>query len=210
MAVIAVVNPKGGVGKSTVSTNLAGYLAHRCAGSGAVMLADVDRQQSAGWWLSQRPQTLPRVTLWEGDAEDLPPLSRRAVHAVLDTPAGLRGKRLDAVMAVADQVIVPLQASVFDIAATRDFLAQLSERRKHAKVPLSVLGNRVREHSHAAQQLQQWMASLQMPVLTHLRDTHNYVHLAAHGLCLWDVPASQVTRDLEQWQPVVEALLLDS
>ncbi len=209
MAVIAIVNPKGGVGKSTVSTQLAGYLARHCAGSGGVVLADVDRQQSAGWWLSQRPSFLPPITLWEGDAEDLPPLSRRAAHAVLDTPAGLRGKRLDAVMAVADHVIVPLQASVFDIAATQAFLTQIAERRKHAKVPLAVMGNRVREHSHAAQQFQQWTASLQVPVLTHLRDTHNYVHLAAHGLCLWDVPTSQVARDLGQWQPVLDALELE-
>ena len=57
MPVIVVANPKGGVGKSTLSTNLAGYFASR---GHAVMLGDVDRQQSALTWLSLRPPQCPR------------------------------------------------------------------------------------------------------------------------------------------------------
>ena len=41
-----------------------------------------------------------------------------------------------------------------------------------------------------------------MPVVAWLRDTQNYVHLAAHGLTLWDIPPSRVERDLEQWEPL--------
>ena len=52
MPVIVVANPKGGVGKSTLSTNIAGYFASR---GRAVMLGDVDRQQSARTWLALRP-----------------------------------------------------------------------------------------------------------------------------------------------------------
>ena len=43
MPVIVVANPKGGVGKSTLSTNIAGYLAHK---GHAVMLGDIDRQSA--------------------------------------------------------------------------------------------------------------------------------------------------------------------
>jgi chromosome partitioning protein len=35
-----------------------------------------------------------------------------------------------------------------------------------------------------------------------LRDTQNYVHLAAHGLTLWDVAPGRVERDLAQWTPL--------
>ena len=55
MPVIAVANPKGGVGKTTLSTNIAGYYASR---GHAVMLGDVDRQQSARTWLGLRPAGL--------------------------------------------------------------------------------------------------------------------------------------------------------
>ena len=48
MPVIVVANPKGGVGKSTLSTNIAGYLASQ---GHPVILGDTDRQQSARLWL---------------------------------------------------------------------------------------------------------------------------------------------------------------
>ena len=42
-----------------------------------------------------------------------------------------------------------------------------------------------------------------MPLLGFLRDTQNYVHLAAHGLTLWDVASTRFERDREQWEPIV-------
>ncbi|RYF62907.1 MAG: ParA family protein, partial [Comamonadaceae bacterium] len=47
---------------------------------------------------------------------------------------------------------------------------------------------------------------LGLPVLGYLRDTQNYVHLAAHGLTLFDVARGRVVRDLEQWQPISDWL----
>lgn len=207
MPVIVVANPKGGVGKSTVSTNLAGYLARQ---GHAVMLGDADRQQSSAAWLAQRAPELPPIRGWElteHEAIVRPP--KGTTHLVLDTPAGLHGKRLDAVMKLADRVLVPLQASLFDIRASAAFLAELQARRKHAKVPLAVLGNRVREHTHAAQQLQDFLGQLGVPVLGPLRETQHYVQLAAHGLTLWDVAPGRVEKDLAQWQTVLDWLRSD-
>ena len=55
MPVILIANPKGGVGKSTLAGNVAGYLARQ---GHAVMLGDVDRQQSSRRWLSVRPRPI--------------------------------------------------------------------------------------------------------------------------------------------------------
>jgi chromosome partitioning protein len=163
----------------------------------------VDRQQSARGWLALRPPGLPRIATWEALPGDIVRPPAGTTHAVLDTPAGMHGKRLDAVMKLADRVIVPLQPSIFDIRATHDFVRALQAHKRSDRVRIALVGMRVREGTIAAEQLREFLATLEVPVLATLRDTQNYVHLAARGLTLWDVAPGRVERDLEQWQPIV-------
>ena len=200
MPVIVVANPKGGVGKTTLSTNLAGYLASR---GHAVMLGDVDRQQSSRTWLTLRPAGLPKISAWEVSHGEVVRPPKGTTHVVLDTPAGLHGKRLDEVMKLADKVLIPLQPSIFDIHATHDFIEQLLMHRRGPKVQLAVVGMRTREGTISTDQLRNFLEGVRIPLLCFLRDTQNYVHLAAHGLTLWDVASTRFERDLEQWQPIV-------
>lgn len=203
MPVIVVANPKGGVGKSTLSTNAAGYFASR---GHAVMLGDVDRQQSARTWLGLRPATAAPISAWEVSRDNLVKPPKGTTHVVLDTPAGLQGKKLDEVLKVAHKVLVPLQPSIFDIHATHDFLQTLAAHERAGKFQVGVVGMRARDGSISQGQLQSFLSSASAPVLGFLRDTQNYVHLAARGLTLWDVGRSRVERDLEQWQPIARWL----
>ncbi len=199
MPVIVVANPKGGVGKSTLATNLAGALAR----SGhAVMLGDVDRQQSSRQWLAMRPPQLPPIRGWEVSHNDIVRPPKGTSHVVLDTPAGLHGKRLDAVLRIAQKMLIPLQPSLFDIQATHSFLGQLRQHARSGEIAIGLVGMRVREHTIANGQLHQYLDTLNVPVVAWLRDTQNYVQLAARGLTLWDVAPGRVERDLEQWQPL--------
>lgn len=201
MPVIVVANPKGGVGKSTLATNLAGWLARQ---GHAVMLGDVDRQQSARRWLAQRPPQLPPIRGWDVEAGEVVRPPKGTTHVVLDTPAGLHGKRLDEVMKLAAVVLVPLQPSLFDIQATHDFINELRASRRAERLRVGIVGMRVREGTIASDQLRQFLDALGAPVVAMLRDTQNYVHLAARGLTLWDVAPSRVERDLPQWQTLTE------
>lgn len=201
MPVIVVANPKGGVGKSTLATNLAGALAHQ---GHAVMLGDVDRQQSSRQWLARRPPALPVIRGWELHPDDVVRPPKGTTHVVLDTPAGMHGKRLDNVMKATDKLVIPLQPSLFDIQATHAFLAELRAHKRADRVALGVIGMRVREGTISNEQLHRYLESLGVPVLGFLRDTQNYVQLAARGLTLWDVAPSRVERDLPQWQPLLQ------
>ena len=201
MPVIVVANPKGGVGKTTLSTNLAGYLASR---GHAVMLGDVDRQQSSRTWLGLRPAGLPKVAAWEASAGDVVRPPRGTTHVVLDTPAGLHGKRLDEVMKLADKILIPLQPSIFDIHASNDFIRQLQSHRRSDRVRLAVVGMRTRDGTISTDQLRTFLEGVSLPVLGFLRDAQNYVHLAAHGLTLWDVASTRFDRDREQWEPITK------
>jgi chromosome partitioning protein len=203
MPVVVIANPKGGVGKSTVATQVVGYFASR---GHPVMLGDADRQQSSRLWLSLRPPAARAISTWELEAEQLAKPPRGTTHVVLDTPAGLHGKRFRELMRVADKVIVPLQPSVFDIFATRAFLDELAERRHAGRLQVGLVGMRVDSRTIAADKLREFVETLGLPVLGYLRDTQNYVHLAARGLTLFDVAPGRVEKDLEQWSPICEWL----
>ncbi|BAO81430.1 ATPase involved in chromosome partitioning [Serpentinimonas raichei] len=199
MTVIVVANPKGGVGKSTLSTQVAGYLARR---GHTVLLGDSDRQQSASRWLALRPKQARPIVTWDashGDSLKPPP---GTTHVVLDTPAGLHGRDLKEVLKRADKLLIPLQPSVFDIMATQDFVAELQERRRSVGLPIGVVGMRVDARTHSAEKLRSFVEGLELPVLAYLRDTQNYIHLAGQGLTLFDVAPGRVQRDLEQWLPI--------
>lgn len=199
MPVVVVANPKGGVGKSTVATNIAGYFASR---GHNVMLGDADRQQSSRLWLRLRPPEARPIASWDVGEGQMARPPRGTTHVVLDTPAGLQGKLLQETMKLADKVVVPLQASIFDIYATRAFLDELAQHRKASQMQVGIVGMRVDARTIAADKLQEFVEALGLPVLGFLRPTQNYVHLAARGLTLSDVAPGKVERDLEQWQGV--------
>ncbi len=203
MPVIVVANPKGGVGKSTLATNIAGYYASK---GHAVMLGDADRQQSSRLWLGLRPPAARPIATWDVTADLIAKPPKGTTHVVLDTPGGLHGWRFKDVMKLADKVLVPLQPSVFDIFATSKFLDELAEHTKTGKLQVGLVGMRVDGRTISADKLQEFTGNLGLPVLANLRDTQNYIHLAARGLTLFDVAKSRVEKDLDQWQALCKWL----
>ncbi len=199
MPVVVIANPKGGVGKSTLATNVAGYYASK---GHAVMLGDADRQQSSRLWLGLRPAQARPISTWEMSADLIVKPPRGTTHVVLDTPGGLHGWRFNDVMKMADKVIVPLQPSVFDIFATRAFLDQLAANKHADKLQIGLVGMRVDGRTIASDKLHEFVDTLGMPVLGYLRDTQNYVHMAARGLTLFDVAPGRVEKDLAQWADI--------
>ena len=199
MSVIVVANPKGGVGKSTLATQISGYLASQ---GKVVTLGDLDRQQSSRQWLEIRPAHLRAILPWDISRDDIAKPAKGATDAVIDTPAGLHGNRLDAALKVADMVVVPLQPSLFDMQATHAFVRELREHKRAGKVRMGIVGMRVKENTISHDRFQEFVATLGIPLITVLRDTQNYVHLAAHGLTLFDVAPGKVERDLAQFEPL--------
>jgi chromosome partitioning protein len=203
MTVIVVANPKGGVGKSTLATNVAGYLARR---GHQVMLGDADIQQSASAWLGMRPADARPIQSWDASLSDELRPPKGISHVVIDTPGGLHGKQIKEVLKRADKLLIPLQPSPFDMMATRAFVADLQERRRAAGLDIAVVGMRVDQRTLSSENLRDFCEGLGLPVLGYLRDTQNYIRLAMRGLTLFDVPPGQVAKDLEQWQLICDWL----
>lgn len=194
MRAILIANPKGGSGKTTLSTNIAGYLAAR--GQHVVML-DLDRQKSAGQWLASRPSSLPKIDVLRAQGGK----SVAADWLVIDSPAGLHGKNLDHALKLVHKVIVPIAPSLFDIQASREFLEILSHEKavRKGKIFVGVVGMRMAPRTRAAITLEQFIAGLDLPVLAYLRETQAYVNAAFEGKTLFDLPRYLAERELEQW-----------
>ena len=199
MPVVVVANPKGGVGKSTMATNIAGYFASK---GHAVMLGDADRQQSSRLWLGLRPSGARPISTWELGEGNIAKPPKGTTHVVLDTPAGMHGKILNNALKLANKVVVPLQPSIFDIFATRAFLDELAQHGKASQIQVGIVGMRVDPRTIAADKLHEFVDALGLPVLGYLRHTQNYIHLAARGLTLSDVAPGRVERDLMQWEGI--------
>ena len=205
MPVIVVANPKGGSGKSTLSSNVAGFFASR---GHAVMLGDADLQQSSRLWLNLRPTHANKISTRELQADLVltakPP--RGTTHVVIDTPGGLGGWRFKEVVSRADKLLIPIMPSIFDMYAAQAFITQVRDLTKGSKTKLGIIGMRVDERTIAANKLREFMNQLGVPIVGWIRDTQYYLHLAAHGLSLFDITPAKVERDLQQWQVICDWL----
>ncbi len=202
MPVVAVLNPKGGVGKTTLATNLAGYFA---ASGARTMLGDIDRQESAKYWLRLRPKGLPQIETWEINGVVARP-PKGVTHVVLDTPAQISDGKVADIVRVADKVLVPVAPSLFDVVATEEFLQSLRRaypNSREFRKRVRVVGMRVDPRTKAADELARCLSHMQIDVAGYLRNTHNYVHLAAHGMTVFDVPSRRVEADRETWTPLL-------
>ena len=203
MNLFLIANPKGGSGKTTLATNLAGYFASQ---GNKVMLGDIDRQLSANQWLAARPANLPKIYSWGVDRNDIERPQKEITHVILDSQAGFHGKQLSGAFKIATHVIVPVQPSIFDMRATYDFLCNIQEEKaiRKGRLKVGIVGMRVDARTRSAFELESFLSGLDFDILTYLRDTQNYVQAASEGMTIFDLPPSRVEKDLEQWKPVID------
>jgi chromosome partitioning protein len=203
MGAVLVANPKGGAGKTTLATNLSGYFAN----SGQrVTLCDLDRQQSALRWMAFRDPSVAPVTGYFGGNQIVLNLPREADWTVLDAPAGLQGYKLSDYLRVVDKVLVPLVPSIFDMAATEDFLNTIRSEMRGRRGSLGIVAMRVDPRTKAAGMLEEYLKHFDLPIVAYLRSTQNYVNVAASGLSIFDPPRARYRRDIEQWSGMLEWL----
>ena len=198
---ILVANAKGGSGKTTLATNLAGLFAARRA---RTVLADMDHQQSAARWLARRPAGFPQIEGWTRDS-DLEALKAFDPQWVIyDSPAGLGAGKLEELMKRVDLVLVPIAPSVLDMDASVDFLELLAAQKGVRKgvSRIALIANRVDPQTIAARELDDFFAAWDLPVLTHLHAAQVYVRCAALGLSLFDLPRSRAMPEIERWDPL--------
>ena len=213
MSKIVVLNAKGGSGKTTVATNLAAYYASRGV---ATALFDFDPQASSTYWLSVRDPQRPQVH----GVEAYRPLRAGATRAwqwripsqasnvIVDTPAAVPKESLGDFVAGASAVLVPVLPSAIDVHAATRFIQDLLTvmRARQASARVAVIGNRMIESGRAFEGFERVLASLNVPLVTALRESRCYGEAIGRGLGIHELDAPSVQQDREQWQTLCDWL----
>ena len=207
MQTILVLNPKGGSGKSTISTNLAGFLA--CWGV-QVTIADFDPQCSSLDWLAVRPDAAPKILGLKGE-EHPHAIPRQTDYLIMDVPSGAPYESILHWMRLASRILIPVLPSPHDIRATKRFLDHVAtdEEAEHETKKIAVIANRVRRNNRSFNQLKSFLESIAFPCVGALRDTQHYVLAAQSGLSIFEMPTKKVSVDIANWQHTVRWICTD-
>ena len=209
--VLAVLNQKGGSGKTTIAVNLA-HAFQRLGND--VLLVDADPQGTARDWSdSSEEGVCPVIGIdRESLARDLPAVAKPYDWVVIDGPPQLAGISAAAVR-VADVVLIPVQPSPYDIWSCADLVDILDARRTvtdglpHAAFVVS----RAITNTKLSNQVSEALEAYGLPVLAS-RTTQRvaYPTTAADGQTVFSEPSSPAAKKIEAIRDEVEAMINDT
>lgn len=189
--IFGILNQKGGVGKTTLSVNLAACLARTGA---RVLLIDADPQGSALDWAAARQTAplfsvvgFPRPTIHKEIAQ----IGQGYDHIIIDGPPRVTDLARSAIMA-SDIVVIPVQPSPYDIWAAEEVVKLIEEARVYKdsiksvfvvnrKITNTAIGRDVRD-ALAAYPVHVLQASVAQRVV--------FAEAAAQGQAIFEVPAA--------------------
>jgi len=210
---VAVLNSKGGCGKSMIASNLACWYG---IGGFETALIDFDPQGSALRWLAQRRSSTPQIHGVNGGHRQKTVtrswqmrLPGEIERVVIDTPAGVRGFELTDLVGQCDVIVIPVLPSDADIHASASFIADLllDARIRSAGTRVVVVANRVKANTRIYTSLLRFLERLEFPFVAQFSDIQAYIQSAQQGLGICEMrPDALVRREVAQWRQLLASL----
>lgn len=182
-----------------MSINLASYYAMWDV---PVALVDYDPQRSSLDWLAERDKQLPTICGVDGSRGRVN-VPAKMQRVIMDAPARTTGKQLEKLYQFADVVLIPVLPSPIDIRAAGHFIGELMIEGHLKSAPTALIANRTKSNTTIFHNLKTFMEKLDLPILSYLRDSQNYIRSAESGMGIFEMPSYKADADVEPWRDVI-------
>lgn len=186
MRVIAVLNQKGGTGKTTISTNMARGL--QIMGN-EVLLIDSDPQASSfNWWRLKDNHPLDVIPIEKPVIEKSLKRLKKLDYVIIDG-APSNDEMADDAIVSADLILIPVKTSIHDIMASKIVVKKIMQRIKltDGKLKAAFVINMVIKNTKAIRETEESLSEWELPILnTHVRQRIIYSASAKNGGCVFD------------------------
>ncbi|NJN35162.1 MAG: AAA family ATPase [Saprospiraceae bacterium] len=211
--VIAVTNLKGGVGKTTIATNLAVCFAHR---GKKVCIVDTDLSQKSSMdWSGSRDETMAKVAVF-GITEkqlnkEVESLRKDFDIVIIDGTPQLAELASRTILA-SDIVLIPLSPSIYDFRAFESFLEKYEQVRSVkesiGKIEAFVVVNRVNESANVSREIQDALQEYSLKTLqTRIASRVAYVDSATQGLGVFEYKDKKAKEEITRLTDEVAAII---
>ena len=213
MSIIAVIQQKGGVGKSTITANLAGELVEK---SLIVRVLDLDPQQSLATWARMGGGILSEIV---GPVSIKSPKEFKAVveaasneaeRVILDCPPGLPDTGMMAAL-MADLVILPVTPSPLDVIASKaalELIRDVQKQRAKGRPLIAYAPSRIMQNTLLARDLEKTLAPTKQTILPGITQRTAIAESVLMGLTLREyAPSSEGVREFTDMATAVERMV---
>jgi len=212
MQTILIINSKGGSGKTTLATNIASYFASK---NKKTTIMDYDPQGSSLHWLKIRSTNANTIHAADAAAQKGNLMRSLQMYIpenteklIIDAPAGVDGVLLQEMVKKTDYIVVPVAPSTIDIHATTEFINDLLLKGgiRKQKTKVAVVANRVRKTMPIYEPLERFLQILNLPFLTRISDSDQYILAAEHGTGIFEMDEKDVAKEREEFEPILNWL----
>jgi chromosome partitioning protein len=210
MTIIALINQKGGCGKSTTAVHLTYWLATKKKKK--VLLVDADAQQSSSLWLSGMEWQIPCKVVQTPDdlLDQIPELARQYDLLIVDGPASL-AEATRAILFRADKAIVPVQPTGVDLRSASDAVRLIKQAQSVRGGPPSaavfisraVKGTKLKEEALAL--LSKTPEVTMLKTVIHQKQA--IADTSGQSATVWDLPTARAKESAREYERLFKEIL---